>query len=54
MDVSTEDCGLGHVARLATATLAAGECIDFTFYWPARAQWQGEDFQVIVIAEPAP
>jgi glucoamylase len=52
-DLMTEDWGLGHVARLPTANLAAGESIDFTFYWPARAQWQGEDFQVDVIVEGA-
>lgn len=50
-DLMTEDWGLGHVARLPTASLAAGESIEFTCYWPARAQWQGEDFRVDVIAE---
>jgi glucoamylase len=49
----TEDWGLGHVARLPTANLAAGESIDFTFYWPTRAQWQGEDFHVDVMVEGA-
>ncbi|HEX9208683.1 MAG TPA: glycoside hydrolase family 15 protein [Steroidobacteraceae bacterium] len=52
-DVMTEDWGLGQVARLPTTDLAAGESVNFTFYWPARAQWQGEDFQVDVIAEGA-
>jgi len=47
-DVATEDWGLGHLARLPTSLLAAGESIEFTFYWPARAQWQGENFQVVV------
>jgi len=50
-DAMTEDWGLGHVARLPTASLVAGESIDFTFYWPGRAQWQGEDFRVAVVAE---
>ena len=47
-DVATEDWGLGHVARLLTAQLAADEHIEFTFYWLDRATWQGEDFQVAV------
>jgi glucoamylase len=49
-DLMTEDFGLGYVARLPTTVLAAGESVNFTFYWPARAQWQGEDFQVDVVA----
>ena len=48
-DVATEDWGLGHVARLPTAMLVAGEMIDFTLYWPIRDAWQGEDFQITVI-----
>jgi glucoamylase len=47
-DVPTEDWGLGHVARLPTSGLPAGVAIDFTFYWPGRGQWQGEDFRVTV------
>lgn len=47
-DVATEDWGLGHVARLPTAQLAADEHIEFTFYWLDRATWQGEDFQIAV------
>ncbi len=50
-DLNTEDWGLGHVARLPTVALAAGERVDFTFYWLTRRQWQGEDFQVVVVAE---
>jgi glucoamylase len=47
-DVTTEDWGLGHVVRLPTSSLAAGESVDFTFYWPTRAEWQGEDFRIDV------
>jgi glucoamylase len=47
-DVTTEDWGLGYVVRLPTSSLAAGEFVNFTFYWPSRAQWQGEDFRVDV------
>jgi len=53
-DVLTEDWGLGHVARLPTGGLAAGDDIEFTFYWPASAQWQGENFHVTVVAEATP
>jgi glucoamylase len=53
-DVPTDDWGLGHVARLPTMGLVAGDHIDFTFYWTARAQWEGENFQVEVIAEALP
>ena len=49
MDVATEDWGLGHVAQLPTTQLLTGEHIDFTFYWPGRDVWQGENFQVIII-----
>jgi glucoamylase len=45
-DAATEDWGLGHVVRLPTASLAAGESVDFTFFWTGRAAWQGEDFRV--------
>jgi glucoamylase len=47
-DVATEDWGFGHVARLPTGGLDGGTRIDFTFYWPARDEWQGEDFRVDV------
>ena len=53
-DVATEDWGLGHVARLFTAALAAGDLIDFTLYWPGRDVWQGENFQVAVIEGAKP
>lgn len=49
-DVATEDWGLGYVAHLSTANLAAGALIDFTIYWPSRDAWQGEDFQITIIA----
>ena len=53
-DVATEDWGLGHVARLDTATLAAGTRIDFAIYWPARDAWQGENYTVEVTGEATP
>jgi glucoamylase len=48
-DVATEDWGLGHVARLPVTELMPGEHIEFTFYWPSRDVWQGQDFQIDVI-----
>jgi glucoamylase len=48
-DVTTEDWGLGYVARLPTAALTADEHIDFTFYWLDRNVWQDENFRVDVI-----
>jgi glucoamylase len=47
-DAVTASWGLGFVARLPTRGLAVGTRIDFTVYWPDRAQWQGEDFHVSV------
>lgn len=53
-DVATEDWQLGHVARLPTTDLRPGTQIDFTFYWPGRDAWQGENFQIVVIAGARP
>jgi hypothetical protein len=47
-DIDTEDSGLGHVARLPTQSLNLGTTIEFTFYWPDRAAWHDEEFQVVV------
>ncbi len=48
-DVDSQDWGLGHVALISTKDFASGTRILFTFYWPLRNAWQGEDFQVTVI-----
>jgi len=48
-DVTTEDWGLGHVAKISTGNLSAGSLIDFTIFWPNRNAWQGENFQITVI-----
>jgi glucoamylase len=47
-DIDTEDQGLGHVARLPTQSLRTGTTIEFTFYWPERASWDDDKFQVLV------
>lgn len=47
-DAETEDWGFGHVAIIPAAKLQGAAQIDFTFYWPARDAWQGEDFQMTI------
>jgi len=47
-DVATEDWGLGHLARLPTTQLRAGQRVDFTIHWTDRDTWQGEDFHIEV------
>ena len=50
-DVDTRDTGLGvHVADLPVAALAAGETIQFTFLWAETQAWEGQDYEVHVIA----
>ena len=50
-DVDTRDTGLGvHVADLPVAALAAGETIQFTFLWAETRAWEGQDYDVQVIA----
>lgn len=45
-DAETEDWGFGHVAIIPAEKLQGCTQINFTFYWPARESWQGEDFQM--------
>jgi glucoamylase len=48
-DTATRDTTLGvHVADLDTLSLHAGDRVDFTFYWPDEARWEGTDFLVCV------
>jgi len=53
-DTASEDWGLGHVARLPAAAWAAGDTLDFTFYWPARDAWQGTDFTIAITEGASP
>jgi glucoamylase len=53
VDIDSEDCGLGHVARLPTRALSAGAIIDFTCNSPDRAASQGDKFQVTVFEDKA-
>ena len=51
-DADTYDTGLGvHVADLPTEQLQAGARVVFTFYWPAADRWEGDDFEVTVVAD---
>jgi len=50
-DAMSEDWGLGHVVCLPTRNLSTGEIINFTFYWPDRSRWHGEDFEVRVVGD---
>ena len=46
-DIDTRDTGLGlHVADLPVAGLAAGETIQFTFFWRDPQTWEGHDYEV--------
>jgi len=53
-DIDTEDTGLGvHVAHLPTDTLAPGDSIQFTFFWPESGNWEGRNFEVAIEGAPA-
>lgn len=53
-DTDTQDTGLGvYVADLPAAHLPAGSTIDFTFYWPEAAHWEGTNFEVTVGTPPS-
>jgi len=52
-DLEMHDTGVGcWFADLATAQLAGGACVDFTFRWGER--WEGKDFRVTVEAPAVP
>ncbi len=48
-DSATEDWALGHVTRLATASMKPGETLQFTFYWTEAGHWEGRDFSIDII-----
>ena len=46
-DLKTHDAGLGiHMADLPTDALREGKHVQFTFYWPDAAHWEGKNFIV--------
>ncbi len=54
-DAPSWDTELGeHVVDLPTNALPVGTAIDFTFYWPKVARWEGEDFRVVVTSVALP
>jgi glucoamylase len=49
-DSATVDTGIGvYVADLPTTELLPGSRVDFTFYWPGAARWEGSDFHVLLM-----
>jgi glucoamylase len=49
-DEDTRDTGLGvHRVDLPLAGLKAGDSVQFTFYWPDRDCWEGQDYEVQLI-----
>lgn len=54
-DLDARDTGLGvWVADVpASAELAPGSAVDFTFWWPEVGRWEGRDFRVTVMWDRA-
>jgi hypothetical protein len=41
--------GLGlHVSELDTVSVAKGNAVSFTFYWPNAGHWEGTNFTISV------
>ncbi len=50
-DIDTEDTGLGvHIAELPTEALAAGDSVQFTFLWRDSQAWEGQNYEVAIVA----
>jgi glucoamylase len=48
-DIDTRDTGVdAHIVDLPVAGLAAGQTIQFTFWWRETGAWEGEDHEVVV------
>lgn len=48
-ELETRDTALGtYIADLPTSKLAPGQSVCFTFYWNARKEWAGTDFEVAI------
>jgi glucoamylase len=48
-ELEAVEVGLGvRVADLATTSLSAGSCVDFTFFWVDGGRWEQTDFRVVV------
>jgi glucoamylase len=54
-DIITEDTGLGvYVAELPAETLQPGDSLQFTFFWPERGAWEGQNYEVAIESELEP
>jgi glucoamylase len=52
-DGATQDVGLGlNSLEIGTGALSGAGSIDFTFQWNDTQQWVGEDFHVVIDAQP--
>jgi glucoamylase len=50
-DAETRDTGLGvHIVDLPVSGLRPGQTIQFTFWWRETSTWEGQNFQVEVVA----
>ena len=50
-DAETRDTGLGvHIVDLPVTGLRLGQTIQFTFWWRETSTWEGQNFQVDVVA----
>ena len=50
-DIDTRHTGLGvHVIDLPVTGLAAGETVQFTFLWTDTQAWEGQDYEMLVVA----
>jgi glucoamylase len=53
-DVTAHEVGLGiYLADLMTNTLAEGEQVKFTLYWPDAGHWEVADFVVTLTSSEA-
>jgi glucoamylase len=51
-DTKSRDTTLSiHVADLATTDLKPGATVEFTFHWTEAGNWEGQNYQVKVVAE---
>jgi glucoamylase len=51
-DMDTRDTGLGlHFADLPTSGLVAGSVVRFTFKWSEAGNWEGTDFDILVVSQ---
>ncbi|NII09503.1 glycoside hydrolase family 15 protein [Oleiagrimonas sp. C23AA] len=52
-DVASSDWQFGHVATIPALAKGKASRLQFTFRWQESGQWQGEDFEVGIEAEPS-